>query len=108
MKGILTFLQKKDGQVSERNSDDIRKNDGIENPEQSIQENICDNTDKTDDAVYKLHVQVDSGNEEHDIKNVVAEIVDQVIRKIDDEEAKDDKDVENVTRDCEVGGECDK
>ena len=109
LKEILIFLQKKDGQVSESNNDDIHKNDGIENTKQSVQENISDKTDKTDDAVYKLHVQVDSGNEDNnEVKTVVAEIVDQVILKVDDEEAKNDKDVENVTEDCEVGGEQDK
>ena len=75
------FLQKKDGQVSE-SSDDIHKIDGMENTEQSVQENKSDQRDKTNNAVYKLHVQVDSGNEDdNDVKSVVAEIMDKVIHK---------------------------
>ena len=86
LKGILTFLQKKDGQVSE-SSDDICKIDGMENTEQSVQENQNDQRDKRNDPVYKLHVHVDSGNEnDNDVKSVVAEIVDKVIHKIDNEE----------------------
>ena len=84
-------------------SDDIRKIDGIENTEQSVQENQSDQKDKRNDPVYKLHVHVNSGNEDdNDVKSVVAEIVDKVIHKIDDKE-KDDQDVETVTKDCEVG-----
>ena len=90
-------------------NNDICKSDKSANPEQSVQENISEETDKTDDTVYNLHVQVDGGNEDaNDIKNKVIEIIEEVICKIDDKEAKDDKDVENVTRDCEVGVECDK
>ena len=100
LKGM--FLQKKDGQVWE-SSDDIHKIDGMENTEQSVQENQSDERDKRNDPVYKLHVHVDSGNEDdNDVKSVVAEIKDKVVHKIDDEE-KDDQDVETVTKDCEVG-----
>ena len=75
----------------------------MENTEQSVQENQSDQRDKRNDPVYKLHVHVDSGNEDdNDVKSVVAKIVDKVIREIDDEE-KDDPHVETVTKDCEVG-----
>ena len=52
LKGILTFLQKKYGQVLE-NSDDICEIGGMENTEQSVQKNKSDQRDKTNDAVYK-------------------------------------------------------
>ena len=111
MKGILSNLEKKDEEVSERDSDDIHKKEGTEI---SVQENVIDKTDKTDDTVYKLHAQVESAKEVENsarIKNVVTDMVEKVTHKIDNEtkEAKDDKlGVDNVSVDCEVGGEPEK
>ena len=71
LKGILSFLEKKDEKVLEKDSDDIHKKEGTEI---SKQENVIEKTDEKDDTVYKLHVQVDSANEEEnsdDIKKVV-------------------------------------
>ena len=107
LKGILSILEKKDETVSEKDSDVTCKKEGTNI---SVQENVIDKTDKTD-TVYKLHVQVESVNEVEngaEIDNVATEMVENVIRKIDDE-AKDDKlDVDNVSLDYEVGGEPEK
>ena len=108
LKGILSIIEKKEETVSEKDSDVICKKEGTDI---SVQENVIDKTDKTDDTVYKLHVQVESVNEVEngaEIDNVATEIVENIIRKIDDE-AKDDKlDVDNVSLDYEVGGEPEK
>ena len=53
LKGILSILEKKDETVSEKDSDVTCKKKGINI---SVQENVIDKTDKTDDTVYKLHV----------------------------------------------------
>ena len=109
LKGILPFLEKKDERVLEKDSDDICKKEGTEI---SVQENVIDKTDDKADTVYKLHVQVDSANEEEnsdDIKKEVVDLVEEVIHKIDEEQAKEAKDdkvgVENVSVDCDKGGE---
>ena len=108
LKGILSILEKKDETVSEKDSDVTCKKGGTNI---SVRENVIDKTDKTDDTVYKLHVQVESVNEVEngaEIDNVATEMVENIIRKIDDE-AKDDKlDVDNVSLDYEVGGEPEK
>ena len=108
MKGILSILEKKDETVSEKDSDVTCKKEGTDI---SVQENVIDKTDKTYDTVYKLHVQVESVNEVEngaEIDHVATEMVENVIRKLDDE-AKDDKlDVDNVSLDYEVGGEPEK
>ena len=105
LKGILSILEKKDETVSEKDSDVTCKKEGTDI---SIQENVID---KTDDTVYKLHVQVESVNEVEngaEIDDVATEMVENVIHKIDDE-AKDDKlDVDNVSLDYEVGGKPEK
>ena len=108
LKGILSILEKKDETVSEKDSDVTCKKKGTNI---SVQENVIDKTDKTDDTVYKLHVQIESVNEVEngaEIDHVATEMVENVIRKLDDE-AKDDKlDVDNVSLDYEVGGEPEK
>ena len=108
LKGILLILEKKDETVSEKDSDVTCKKEGTNI---SVQENVIDKTDKTDDTVYKLHVQVESVNEVEngvEIDHVATEMVENVIRKLDDE-AKDDKlDVDNVSLDYKVGGEPEK
>ena len=108
LKGILSILEKKDETVSEQDSDVTCKKKGTNI---SVQENVIDKTDKTDDTVYKLHVQIESVNEVEngaEIDHVATEMVENVIRKLDDE-AKDDKlDVDNVSLDYEVGGEPEK
>ena len=108
LKGILSILEKKDETVSEKDSDVTCKKKGTNI---SVQENVIDKTDKTDDTVYKLHVQVESVNEVEngaEIDHVATEMVENVIHKLDDE-AKDDKlDVDNVSLDYEVGGEPEK
>ena len=60
LKGILSILEKKDETVSEKDSDVTCKKEGNNI---SVQENVIDKNDKTDDTVYKLHVQVESVNE---------------------------------------------
>ena len=108
LKGILSILEKKDETVSEKYSDVTCKKKGTNI---SVQENVIDKTDKTDDTVYKLHVQIESVNEVEngaEIDHVATEMVENVIHKLDDE-AKDDKlDVDNVSLDYEVGGEPEK
>ena len=108
LKGILSILEKKDETVSEKDSDVTCKKEGTNI---SVQENVIDKTDKTDGTVYKLHVQVESVNEVEngaEIDHVATEMVENIIRKLDDE-AKDDKlDVDNVSLDYEVGGEPEK
>ena len=108
LKGILSILEKKDETVSEQDSDVTCKKKGTNI---SVQENVIDKTDKTDDTVYKLHVQIESVNEVEngaEIDHVATEMVENVIRKLDNE-AKDDKlDVNNVSLDYEVGGEPEK
>ena len=108
LKGILLILEKKDETVSEKDSDVTCKKEGTDI---SVQENVIDKTDKTDDTVYKLHVQVESVNEVEngaEIDNVETEMVENVIRKIDDEANDDKLDVDNVSLDYEVGGEPEK
>ena len=85
LKGILSILEKKDETVSEKDSDVTCKKKGTNI---SVQENVIDNTDKTDDTVYKLHVQVESVNEVEngaEIDHVATEMVENFIRKLDDE-----------------------